>query len=59
LKWTNITVEGNETPFRRYGHSVVAHGTNIYLWGGCNEDIYDADLYCFDTSMLKHDWKMG
>ena len=36
-------------PFQRYGHTVVANGDLIYLWGGRNENCADNTLYCFDT----------
>lgn len=26
-----------EVPFQRYGHTAVAHGTNVYIFGGRND----------------------
>lgn len=41
--------QSSEIPFQRYGHSVVANGELIYLWGGRNDNCADNVLYCFDT----------
>ncbi|KAL0268165.1 UNVERIFIED_CONTAM: hypothetical protein PYX00_010215 [Menopon gallinae] len=40
-------------PFQRYGHTAVAHGTKIYIWGGKNETLACNRLYCFDTVLQK------
>lgn len=37
------------TPFQRYGHTAVAYGSKIYLWGGRNDRQVCNTLYCFDT----------
>jgi N-acetylneuraminic acid mutarotase len=37
-------------PFQRYGHTAVANGDMVYIWGGRNDIYADNTLYCFDTS---------
>ena len=41
--------EAEEWPFQRYGHTVVAHGRKIYLFGGRNDRFPCNRLFCFDT----------
>ena len=54
LKKPNIdSHEADDWPFQRYGHTVVAHGTKIYLFGGRNDNHSCNRLYCFDTKTLK------
>ncbi|KAF4522219.1 hypothetical protein B566_EDAN007370 [Ephemera danica] len=36
-------------PYQRYGHTVIAYGDKIFLWGGRNDDAACNILYCFDT----------
>lgn len=43
----------NDVPFQRYGHTVVAHGDLIYLWGGRNDECACNVLFCFDTVQRK------
>jgi len=38
-----------DTPFNRYGHSVVAYGDLIYLWGGRNDSVCENTTYCYNT----------
>ena len=45
----NYEPRNSNVPFQRYGHSVVANGDLIYLWGGRNDNRADNTLYCFDT----------
>ena len=58
-RWTALTkpnIDSNEAdnwPFQRYGHTVVAHGPKIYLFGGRNDNHSCNRLYCFDTKKLK------
>uniref|UniRef100_A0A2P2ID27 Kelch domain-containing protein 3-like n=2 Tax=Hirondellea gigas TaxID=1518452 RepID=A0A2P2ID27_9CRUS len=52
-RWEQLLLDNSNAPFRRYGHSVVAYGRHIYLWGGRNDDICDERLYCFDTADMK------
>jgi len=53
LKWWKLELnddqDHNYIPFQRYGHTVVAYGTNIYLWGGRNDEQICNTLYCFNT----------
>lgn len=37
------------TPFQRYGHTAVAYGRKIYIWGGRNDHVACNRLFCFDT----------
>ncbi|XP_026478902.1 kelch domain-containing protein 3-like [Ctenocephalides felis] len=53
-RWTLLThdseLKSNNIPFQRYGHTAVAHGQNIYVWGGRNNMQACNILYCFDTT---------
>lgn len=54
LKWLKLKIDGTNNdskciPFQRYGHTVVAQGSKIYLWGGRNDTQVCNTLYCFDT----------
>ncbi|CAH4036449.1 unnamed protein product [Pieris brassicae] len=53
-KWAPVDY-GNlkEAPFQRYGHTCVAYGDKIYLWGGRNYNVPCDIVYCFDTEELK------
>uniref|UniRef100_A0A182VUX6 K Homology domain-containing protein n=1 Tax=Anopheles minimus TaxID=112268 RepID=A0A182VUX6_9DIPT len=42
-----------EVPFQRYGHTAVAFGRKVYLWGGRNDEIVCDILFCFDTKTRK------
>lgn len=54
LKKPNIdSHEADDWPFQRYGHTVVANGHKIYLFGGRNDNHSCNRLYCFDTKTLK------
>lgn len=48
LRWSKLTPQPNEhgeplkypdAPFQRYGHTSVAYGSNVYLWGGRNDQL--------------------
>lgn len=48
LRWTKIPPRSNqfgdllnypEAPFQRYGHTSVAYGNKVYLWGGRNDEL--------------------
>jgi len=41
-------------PFQRYGHTVVAYGRYVYLWGGRNDESACKTLFRFDTKT--HSW---
>lgn len=54
LKWWKLESNDNDQdcnyiPFQRYGHTAVAYGTYIYLWGGRNDEQVCNTLYCFNT----------
>lgn len=55
LEWTNLTKlykwrdSELDVPFNRYGHTVVAYGHKIYLWGGRDDEAACNILYEFDT----------
>ena len=40
-------------PYQRYGHTVSAHGKNVYLFGGRNDNYPCNNLYVFDTQTYK------
>ncbi|XP_045768995.1 kelch domain-containing protein 3 [Maniola jurtina] len=40
-------------PYQRYGHSAVAYGHKVYMWGGRNNVVACDKLSCFDTEKLK------
>ncbi|XP_060844195.1 kelch domain-containing protein 3 [Rhopalosiphum padi] len=57
LKWWKLELNDDQdckcVPFQRYGHTAVALGSNIYLWGGRNDNEVCNTLYCFNTITLK------
>lgn len=40
-------------PYQRYGHTAVAYGDKIFVWGGRNDEAACNILFCFDTSSLQ------
>lgn len=54
LKWLKLELSGDQdnkcVPFQRYGHTAVALESNIYLWGGRNDNEVCNTLYCFNIS---------
>lgn len=40
-------------PYQRYGHTAVAYGSNIFVWGGRNDEAACNVLFCFDTKTLQ------
>lgn len=54
-RWKLVSVKNDPsvTPFQRYGHTVVAYGSYIYLWGGRNDENACKIIYRFDTKTLK------
>lgn len=54
LKWWKLELSDDQdytcVPFQRYGHTAVALESNIYLWGGRNDNEVCNTLYCFNTS---------
>lgn len=51
-RWKVIDIhqERKMVPFQRYGHTAVAFGPLVYVWGGRNDNTACNILYCFDTS---------
>jgi len=43
------SAEAEDWPYQRYGHTVCAHGTDIYLFGGRNDEAPCNVVYRFDT----------
>lgn len=55
-RWKPLTIPNDEsTPFQRYGHTVVAFGRYVYLWGGRNDEFACKILFRFDTKTLRWD----
>lgn len=54
FRWTTLPPppDMKEVPFQRYGHTVVAYGDHVYLWGGRNDKGACNKLYSFDTKKL-------
>jgi len=54
FRWTEVPKpdgdDGNPWPFQRYGHTVIAWGDQIYLFGGRRDDISCNVLFKFDTN---------
>lgn len=57
-RWKVIDVHQTRkvVPFQRYGHTAVAFGSLVYVWGGRNDNTACNILYCFDTST--HQWSV-
>ena len=61
FRWSQIpkpnskAVEAEDWPFQRYGHTVVAYGEKIYLFGGRSDKYACNRLYCFDTRSFTWD----
>ena len=53
----SVQVDGSHQaiPFQRYGHTVVAYGHYVYLWGGRNDENACKTLYRYDTKA--HRWE--
>ena len=53
-QWTRIPTEhllkwDASPPQRRYGHSMVAYGHCLYVFGGAADGFLDNDVHCFDV----------
>ena len=53
--WVRIPTEHSlrtdaSPPQRRYGHSMVAFGQRLYVFGGAADGILDNEVHCFDVS---------
>ena len=46
--WSKVEYTG-DVPCPRSFHSMVAHGSSIFVFGGCPETGRLADLHCYDT----------
>ncbi|XP_047468874.1 kelch domain-containing protein 3-like isoform X1 [Penaeus chinensis] len=57
-RWKAIDIkqEREFVPFQRYGHTAVAFGHLVYVWGGRNDVSACNILYCFDTNT--HEWSV-
>ncbi|XP_054706204.1 kelch domain-containing protein 3-like [Uloborus diversus] len=52
-RWYTVYYQASKhVPFKRYGHSVVAYGRKVYLWGGRNDLNASNILHCYDTDNL-------
>ncbi|KAI9202682.1 uncharacterized protein BJ171DRAFT_600694 [Polychytrium aggregatum] len=50
LLWVRLTNPGvGPRPLPRQGHSVIACGSSIYIFGGLNGDVSFGDLWAFDV----------
>lgn len=59
LRWVYLPFyeeNSDEVPFKRYGHTAIAYGKKILIWGGRNDEIACNVLYCFDTKT--NSWSM-
>lgn len=53
LRWTRIPLaefNSKYMPYQRYGHTAVAYGKKIFIWGGRNDEFACNILYYFDTT---------
>ena len=51
--WTRISTEhilqdSPPPPIRRYGHSMVAYNSQLYVFGGAADNILPNELHCYD-----------
>lgn len=54
LRWAAVNFKKSDTvPFQRYGHTTVAYGDKVYMWGGRNNAVACDTLSCFDTKTLE------
>lgn len=52
LSYAEYQQSDHSIPFQRYGHTAVAYGKKIYVWGGRNEENACNQVYIFDTESL-------
>ncbi|XP_047307750.1 tRNA wybutosine-synthesizing protein 2/3/4 [Impatiens glandulifera] len=55
LEWYEIPNEGGEWPCPRHSHSLVANGSQLFMFGGYDGEKALGELYSFDTQTRK--WK--
>ncbi|KAJ0983058.1 hypothetical protein J5N97_011313 [Dioscorea zingiberensis] len=48
LQWTEVSVQG-EWPSARHSHSLVAYGSQLFMFGGYDGEETLSDLYSFDV----------
>src|SRR6266498_4544279 len=57
LEWSSVVYtydSMDDIPFNRYGHTVIADGHMIYLWGGRDDDESTCNvLFAFNSLTLK------
>ncbi|KAI5636144.1 kelch motif domain-containing protein [Phthorimaea operculella] len=54
LRWAPVNYKNTLViPFQRYGHTAVAYGHKVYMWGGRNNAVSCDTLSCFDTKTLE------
>ena len=56
LEWSSVAYtydSMDDIPFNRYGHTVIADGNMIYLWGGRNYEHACNVFYAFNSLTLK------
>lgn len=59
FRWSALPVpkqndpQVNCVPYQRYGHTAVAYGDRIFVWGGRNDEAACNVLFCFDTNTLQ------
>ncbi|XP_026751898.1 kelch domain-containing protein 3 [Galleria mellonella] len=54
LRWAPVNYKKNNlVPFQRYGHTTVAYGHRVFMWGGRNNSVASETLSCFDTKTLE------
>ncbi|KAM3964148.1 kelch domain-containing protein 3 [Aphomia sociella] len=54
LRWAPVNYKNNNlVPFQRYGHTTIAYGHKVFMWGGRNNSVASETLFCFDTKTLE------
>uniref|UniRef100_A0A2A4K149 Kelch domain-containing protein 3 n=1 Tax=Heliothis virescens TaxID=7102 RepID=A0A2A4K149_HELVI len=54
LRWAPVNYKKTDVaPFQRYGHTTVAYGDKVFMWGGRNNAVACDTLSCFDTKTLE------
>lgn len=54
--WTRISTEhilrgAPAPPTRRYGHTMVAYESQLYVFGGAADNTLPHDMYCYDVDL--------
>ncbi|XP_047994369.1 kelch domain-containing protein 3-like [Leguminivora glycinivorella] len=54
LRWSAVNYKKTDVvPFQRYGHTTVAYGEKVFMWGGRNNALACDILTVFDTRTLE------